>query len=732
MPEKTISPQIPLWSPEALPVSPTPSPDSAKASKMKGQTSPSTSSESAMNLSLPLFSLRTYPESSPRKIMPSATFWQDLLAQIPPSSRHLNADGGQTRVWLLAQNEQPLGGFKTVNFTESPNVAVACSLRQVLERNVPRKYFLSARACLGILRRALKRGRALPQRLEMALRAMIGAAKVVQPRIGTRCPACDGSGEVPFIPWTFEEWFEKTKDLGGTFAEYEKLSRQTTQTCGECGGKGWLDAEHSEKAFLMTRIGQYEEADTVTTLKARDTQTHSSDHLVEGEMPDTASTVTARTQGQSNQRPPINEADNLIVEPYAPEVAASLRSNPHNDSDPSQEADMLVETPLPGDEIFKRRGGRGWSDAQDISPTLESGSDKHTGGPDPDLLVFDARGGGDGRTVNTLSGDHADRPTDFTPLVLETGDEIANAIDSMAGGPDDNEAQANLVVAYNIQSNDGGEHKRQDRPEGGMYVQETDQALTVGSTDLTAIVEPMVFQQNQRDEVRDLGAQTGAVAAQPGMKQQNFIVDEQPPIAFDWQSGGDVRLNISEEHTGPLQTGQTPAVLDGEPEAPIAFDWQAGDGGKDESFRGKSRAYIVRKGEYAQVRANAVDAVAAEGLEATEDVTAFTERGRAEGRNVETQENLAYALTNPGQGGRTQDRQVAGVFGVRRLTPVEVSRLQAFPDDWTQFGIDENGKVFEQKDSPRYKQAGNAVTVSVVAWIAARLRAQLEQEAEND
>jgi len=124
--------------------------------------------------------------------------------------------------------------------------------------------------------------------------------------------------------------------------------------------------------------------------------------------------------------------------------------------------------------------------------------------------------------------------------------------------------------------------------------------------------------------------------------------------------------------------------------------------------------------------------VAAEGLQATEDVTAFTERGRAEGRNVETQENLAYALTNPGQGGRTQDRQVAGVFGVRRLTPVEVSRLQAFPDDWTQFGIDENGKVFEQKDSPRYKQAGNAVTVSVVAWIAARLRAQLEQEAEND
>lgn len=31
-------------------------------------------------------------------------------------------------------------------------------------------------------------------------------------------------------------------------------------------------------------------------------------------------------------------------------------------------------------------------------------------------------------------------------------------------------------------------------------------------------------------------------------------------IAFDWQSGGDVRLNISEDHTSALQASQTPAV----------------------------------------------------------------------------------------------------------------------------------------------------------------------------
>ncbi len=43
------------------------------------------------------------------------------------------------------------------------------------------------------------------------------------------------------------------------------------------------------------------------------------------------------------------------------------------------------------------------------------------------------------------------------------------------------------IVAYNIQHNDGGDHKRKDRPNGGLYVNETETALTVGTTDMTAV-----------------------------------------------------------------------------------------------------------------------------------------------------------------------------------------------------------------------------------------------------
>jgi DNA (cytosine-5)-methyltransferase 1 len=48
---------------------------------------------------------------------------------------------------------------------------------------------------------------------------------------------------------------------------------------------------------------------------------------------------------------------------------------------------------------------------------------------------------------------------------------------------------------------------------------------------------------------------------------------------------------------------------------------------------------------------------------------------------------------------------------VRRLMPIEMERLQGFPDNWTE----------GQADSNRYKQMGNAVAVPVVEWIISRM-----------
>jgi DNA (cytosine-5)-methyltransferase 1 len=69
------------------------------------------------------------------------------------------------------------GECLTHSISESPSAAVASSLSDILERHVPPKYFLSAKACKGILKRSERRGVKLPEALRVALTT---AARKVQ------------------------------------------------------------------------------------------------------------------------------------------------------------------------------------------------------------------------------------------------------------------------------------------------------------------------------------------------------------------------------------------------------------------------------------------------------------------------------------------------------------------------------------------------------------------------
>lgn len=54
-----------------------------------------------------------------------------------------------------------------------PNDAGVCSLSDILEiGDVPQRFYLTAKACAGILRRAEKRGKELPEVLSAALKAV--------------------------------------------------------------------------------------------------------------------------------------------------------------------------------------------------------------------------------------------------------------------------------------------------------------------------------------------------------------------------------------------------------------------------------------------------------------------------------------------------------------------------------------------------------------------------------
>ena len=66
---------------------------------------------------------------------------------------------------------------------------------------------------------------------------------------------------------------------------------------------------------------------------------------------------------------------------------------------------------------------------------------------------------------------------------------------------------------------------------------------------------------------------------------------------------------------------------------------------------------------------------------------------------------------NTMQGGRRQPLLMVEANIIRKLTPVECERLQAFPDNWTE-GL---------SNSQRYKCIGNSITTTVVTVLLNRL-----------
>lgn len=67
---------------------------------------------------------------------------------------------------------------------------------------------------------------------------------------------------------------------------------------------------------------------------------------------------------------------------------------------------------------------------------------------------------------------------------------------------------------------------------------------------------------------------------------------------------------------------------------------------------------------------------------------------------------------------------------VRRLTPLECERLQAFPDHWTDIGewTDEKGKKHAVSDSSRYRALGNSIALPFWYWLLRRIMAHCREK----
>lgn len=68
---------------------------------------------------------------------------------------------------------------------------------------------------------------------------------------------------------------------------------------------------------------------------------------------------------------------------------------------------------------------------------------------------------------------------------------------------------------------------------------------------------------------------------------------------------------------------------------------------------------------------------------------------------------------------------------VRRLTPLECTRLQGYPDGWVDIGdwTDEKGKKHKDADSPKYKALGNSIALPFWDWMLRRIARYLPEGA---
>lgn len=204
-----------------------------------------------------------------------------------------------------------------------------------------------------------------------------------------------------------------------------------------------------------------------------------------------------------------------------------------------------------------------------------------------------------------------------------------------------------------------------------------------------SVLSPFGFAQNVRNEVRIVGDGTisGALAANPGMKQTTFVC-----------TGGTYPIN-EQVATRDKKLGRGTALgigADGDP----AFALMA------------NHPHMVAAGSGSEPIAMG-------------DLNAHTAICR----------NVCPTLKCGGDGAmvasETADKIMeANPMLVRRLTPLECERLQGFPDGHTLIGW--KGKPAEEcPDGPRYKAIGNSMAVPVMRWIGKRIAAADKNQASR-
>lgn len=220
---------------------------------------------------------RTYPEhSAPTEEKISEPCWKNLPAWNSQTLQFLDLRGGADGAKPEQSPETDglwLGDSLMLNIGEFPNAERESLLSWILEDNVPQKYYLSARACQGILVRASRRGKPLPDILRQALMDVIGGGNSYTLKIRS---GCAGGGKGALVQT------EKSATLS-TLQDQTLFQPVVYDARGNGDGKiaPTITGDHENritdytaiaierKTFNEQSFSSYKESDKCSTLKAK-------------------------------------------------------------------------------------------------------------------------------------------------------------------------------------------------------------------------------------------------------------------------------------------------------------------------------------------------------------------------------------------------------------------------------------------------------------------------------
>ena len=310
------------------------------------------------------------------------------------------------------------------------------------------------------------------------------------------------------------------------------------------------------------------------------------------------------------------------------------------------------------------------------------------------IKVYDARGNGDGEVSCTLTGDHQNRVTDYTSVVVEGLDcynqqMTGNKSKALTNSATDSDHIPCVVMdrsafnqgenaKYNIGIDENGvDFSHIAKGPGAVCYIDTSHADDVVRTD--DVVAPL--------QARDYKGGKMILCVDQGGGKSGANVTENLSPTLTCTHGGEPVICLQGNQVDQADT----SVCNGS-------GWK-----EDTSYtlNVRDRHCVVYNGE---------------------NITSPLNKTNPQ------IDDPCHTLTSDSRNYLVETKPH---YIVRRLTPLECERLQGFPDGWTDIGeyIDSKWKKKQSSDSARYKALGNSIALPPWKWVIKRICSHYERDA---